>query len=158
MEIHHKGHHQTYVNNLNQALEQISEAKTSNNEIAAASLASALNFNGGGHTNHTLFWENLAPANKGGGGWDDGHVEGHLPAASGGGGQGSECRGVEGRVRALDIELGDARVLVAAALGLTLRRQPHVPRSGVGEERPLRRRVVQVRPERHLRPRLAVRT
>ena len=75
MEIHHKGHHQTYVNNLNQALEQISEAKASNNEIAAASLASALNFNGGGHTNHTLFWDNLAPANKGGGGEPTGSLK-----------------------------------------------------------------------------------
>lgn len=75
MEIHHKGHHQTYVNNLNQALEQISEAKASNNEIAAASLAAALNFNGGGHTNHTLFWDNLAPANKGGGGEPTGSLK-----------------------------------------------------------------------------------
>ncbi|RYP76807.1 hypothetical protein DL771_001543 [Monosporascus sp. 5C6A] len=68
MEIHHKGHHQTYVNNLNQALEQICEAKEQNKEMAAAALSSALNFNGGGHTNHTLFWENLAPNSKGGGG------------------------------------------------------------------------------------------
>ncbi len=28
----------------------------------------AIKFNGGGHINHTLFWENLAPASKGGGG------------------------------------------------------------------------------------------
>lgn len=75
MEIHHKGHHQTYVTNLNAALEQISEAKEKNNEIAAASLASALNFNGGGHTNHTLFWENLAPNNKGGGGEPEGTLK-----------------------------------------------------------------------------------
>ena len=78
MEIHHKGHHQTYVNNLNQALEQIAEAKAANNEIAAASLASALNFNGGGHTNHTLFWENLAPANKGVGGEPTGALKVRL--------------------------------------------------------------------------------
>ncbi|KAI0008764.1 iron/manganese superoxide dismutase domain-containing protein [Xylariaceae sp. FL0662B] len=68
MELHHKGHHQAYVNGLNSALETIAEAKAKNNEIAAAAVAPLLNFNGGGHTNHTLFWENLAPANRGGGG------------------------------------------------------------------------------------------
>lgn len=72
MEIHHKGHHQTYVNNLNATLETISEAKETGDVFKAGSLAPALNFNGGGHINHTLFWENLAPANQGGGGAPEG--------------------------------------------------------------------------------------
>ncbi|KAH9886334.1 iron/manganese superoxide dismutase domain-containing protein [Xylariomycetidae sp. FL2044] len=75
MEIHHKGHHQTYVNGLNAALESIGEAKASGNDIQAASLAPQLNFMGGGHTNHTLFWENLAPSNQGGGGEPDGALK-----------------------------------------------------------------------------------
>ncbi|KAI1084291.1 iron/manganese superoxide dismutase domain-containing protein [Whalleya microplaca] len=75
MELHHKGHHQTYVNGLNSALETIAEAKATNNEIAAAAVAPLLNFHGGGHTNHTLFWENLAPANRGGGGEPDGALK-----------------------------------------------------------------------------------
>lgn len=72
MEIHHKGHHQTYVNNLNATLETISEAKETGDFFKAGSLAPALNFNGGGHINHSLFWENLAPANQGGGGVPEG--------------------------------------------------------------------------------------
>ncbi|KAI1497901.1 Manganese/iron superoxide dismutase [Biscogniauxia marginata] len=75
MELHHKGHHQTYVNGLNSALESIDDAKAKGNEIQAASLAPLLNFHGGGHTNHTLFWENLAPNNKGGGGEPEGALK-----------------------------------------------------------------------------------
>jgi superoxide dismutase, Fe-Mn family len=74
MELHHKGHHQTYVNGLNSALESIAEADAKNDTIAAAKLAPLLNFHGGGHTNHTLFWENLAPSNSGGGGSPSGKL------------------------------------------------------------------------------------
>ncbi|KAI1343742.1 iron/manganese superoxide dismutase domain-containing protein [Xylariaceae sp. FL0016] len=74
MELHHKAHHQTYVNGLNAALEQIGDANASGDTIAAAALAPALNFHGGGHTNHTLFWENLAPAGRGGGGEPEGEL------------------------------------------------------------------------------------
>ncbi|KAI5920864.1 iron/manganese superoxide dismutase domain-containing protein [Camillea tinctor] len=75
MELHHKGHHQTYVNGLNSALESIQEANAKGNSIQAASIAPLLNFHGGGHTNHTLFWENLAPNNKGGGGEPEGALK-----------------------------------------------------------------------------------
>ncbi|KAI1324400.1 iron/manganese superoxide dismutase domain-containing protein [Xylariaceae sp. FL0255] len=77
MELHHKNHHQTYVNGLNSALKQISDAEASGDSVKAASFAPLLNFHGGGHTNHTLFWENLSPANKDGGG----EPEGKLKAA-----------------------------------------------------------------------------
>ncbi|KAI0833999.1 manganese and iron superoxide dismutase [Hypoxylon sp. FL0890] len=75
MELHHKGHHQTYVNGLNSALETIEEAKAKGDFNAAAAAAPLLNFNGGGHKNHTLFWENLAPNNKGGGGEPEGTLK-----------------------------------------------------------------------------------
>ncbi|KAI1476534.1 manganese and iron superoxide dismutase [Daldinia eschscholtzii] len=75
MELHHKGHHQTYVNGLNSALETIEEAKAKGDEIQAAATAPLLNFHGGGHKNHTLFWENLAPNNKGGGGEPEGALK-----------------------------------------------------------------------------------
>ncbi|KAI0121323.1 Manganese/iron superoxide dismutase [Xylariales sp. AK1849] len=75
MELHHKNHHQTYVNGLNGALDTIGEAKASGNEAAAAAVAPLLNFHGGGHINHTLFWENLAPASKEGGGEPDGSLK-----------------------------------------------------------------------------------
>lgn len=67
MEIHHKGHHQTYVNNLNAAVENLQQAITKNDTASQVALKGAINFNGGGHLNHTLFWENLAPKSAGGG-------------------------------------------------------------------------------------------
>ncbi|KAL4782851.1 hypothetical protein BJX76DRAFT_349080 [Aspergillus varians] len=67
MELHHKNHHQTYVNGYNTALEQLQEAQATNNIAAQIALKPLINFHGGGHINHTLFWENLAPKSAGGG-------------------------------------------------------------------------------------------
>ncbi|KAI9447238.1 manganese superoxide dismutase [Russula earlei] len=58
MELHHKKHHQTYVNALNAAELAYAKATTPKERIA---LQAALKFNGGGHINHSLFWKNLAP-------------------------------------------------------------------------------------------------
>ena len=68
MELHHKKHHQTYVTGLNTALDTIAEAESKGDYSKAATVAPLLNFHGGGHLNHSLFWENLAPASKDGGG------------------------------------------------------------------------------------------
>ncbi|KAH9934452.1 manganese superoxide dismutase [Epithele typhae] len=68
MELHHKKHHQTYVNSLNAAEQAYAKASSPKERIA---LQAALRFNGGGHINHSLFWKNLAPASsegKGNGG------------------------------------------------------------------------------------------
>uniref|UniRef100_A0A1I8PYW3 Superoxide dismutase n=1 Tax=Stomoxys calcitrans TaxID=35570 RepID=A0A1I8PYW3_STOCA len=59
MELHHTKHHQTYVNNLNAAEEQLAEAQSKNDVTKIISLAPALRFNGGGHINHSIFWQNL---------------------------------------------------------------------------------------------------
>ncbi|KAI9375314.1 hypothetical protein BJX61DRAFT_531727 [Aspergillus egyptiacus] len=67
MELHHKNHHQTYVNSYNTAIEQLQEAQASNDIAAQIALKPLINFHGGGHINHTLFWENLAPKSAGGG-------------------------------------------------------------------------------------------
>ncbi|KAH7048315.1 Asp f 6-like protein [Macrophomina phaseolina] len=64
MELHHSKHHQTYVTNLNAALEKYSAASASGDIPTQISLQQALRFHGGGHINHSLFWENLAPANS----------------------------------------------------------------------------------------------
>jgi len=61
MELHHKKHHQTYVNALNAAEASYAKATTPKERIA---LQAALKFNGGGHINHSLFWKNLAPASS----------------------------------------------------------------------------------------------
>jgi len=59
MTLHHKKHHQTYVNGLNAAEASFASAPSPKERIA---LIAALKFNGGGHINHSLFWKNLAPA------------------------------------------------------------------------------------------------
>lgn len=67
MNLHYNKHHATYVANLNKALEQYAEAEKKNDLASMIALQSAIKFNGGGHDNHSKFWVNLAPINKGGG-------------------------------------------------------------------------------------------
>ncbi|KAL1921207.1 uncharacterized protein VTP21DRAFT_10923 [Calcarisporiella thermophila] len=67
MELHHSKHHAAYVAGYNTAAEKLEAAVANQDVLAQISLQSALKFNGGGHTNHSLFWKNLAPPKKGGG-------------------------------------------------------------------------------------------
>jgi len=72
MEIHHGKHHAAYVTNLNKALEghadlqgkSIEELLTSINSLPEA-IRNAVRNNGGGHWNHTMFWQIMGPG-KGG--------------------------------------------------------------------------------------------
>jgi Fe-Mn family superoxide dismutase len=61
MELHHNKHHQAYVTNLNAAIGNYATAVANNDIAAQIALQSAIKFNGGGHINHALFWQNLAP-------------------------------------------------------------------------------------------------
>jgi len=68
MEIHHGKHHQTYVNNLNAAIEKAPElAGKSLDELMRGvgklpeSVKTAVRNNGGGHWNHSMFWQIMAP-------------------------------------------------------------------------------------------------
>ena len=72
MEIHHTKHHQAYVNNLNAAIEKAPElAGKSLDDLMRGinsvpeSVRAAVRNNGGGHWNHTMFWE-IMSAGKGG--------------------------------------------------------------------------------------------
>lgn len=67
MQLHYSKHHQAYVNNLNTALEKYAHAEKEQNVAEMVALQQAIRFNGGGHVNHSIFWTNLAPTNKGGG-------------------------------------------------------------------------------------------
>jgi len=67
MELHHSKHHNTYVTSYNTALSNLEAAQSSNDIAAQNALLPLLNFHSGGHLNHTLFWENLAPKSAGGG-------------------------------------------------------------------------------------------
>lgn len=61
MEVHHQKHHQAYITNFNAAEVQLQEALAKNDTSKIISLQNALKFNGGGHINHSIFWENLTP-------------------------------------------------------------------------------------------------
>ena len=72
MEIHHTKHHQAYVNNLNAAIEKAPElANKSLDDLMRnvnnlpESVRTAVRNNGGGHWNHSLFWQLMGPG-KGG--------------------------------------------------------------------------------------------
>lgn len=67
MEIHHGKHHQAYVTNLNNAIAGTDAEKLSIEEICKniSKYPVAVRNNGGGHYNHTLFWNIMAP-NAGG--------------------------------------------------------------------------------------------
>ncbi|MGO2539915.1 superoxide dismutase [Specibacter sp. AOP5-B1-6] len=61
MELHHSKHHAAYVAGANTAMEQLAEARESNNFANVAKYSKDLAFNLGGHTNHSIFWNNLSP-------------------------------------------------------------------------------------------------
>ena len=72
MEIHHGKHHQTYVNNLNAALnsnEGLSDKSVneliSNLADVPEEIRNVVRNNGGGHSNHTFFWEGISPSGGG---------------------------------------------------------------------------------------------
>src|ERR1700722_4742417 len=73
MEIHHGKHHQAYITNLNKALESapelanksLEELLANNCAIVPAAIRPAVRNNGGGHSNHSLFWTIMGP-NAGG--------------------------------------------------------------------------------------------
>ena len=72
MEIHHGKHHQTYVNNLNAAIEKAPDLASKslddlmrNVSKAPEAVRTAVRNNGGGHWNHSMFWQIMAP-NSGG--------------------------------------------------------------------------------------------
>ena len=68
MEIHHGKHHQTYVNNLNAAIEKAPELASKSiddlmrnvNSLPEA-VRTPIRNNGGGHWNHSMFWQIMAP-------------------------------------------------------------------------------------------------
>ncbi|HEU4883612.1 MAG TPA: superoxide dismutase [Longimicrobium sp.] len=89
MEIHHDKHHKTYVDNLNAALEKHPDFNAGDDiealmrrfdEVPEA-IKTAVRNNGGGHANHSLFWQVMGP---GGGGAPTGVIAGEIDRAFGG--------------------------------------------------------------------------
>ncbi len=75
MQIHHDKHHQAYVDNLNKAIAGTEHENKSLEELVknAATISPAVRNNGGGHWNHSFFWEILSA--------DGGKPEGELAKA-----------------------------------------------------------------------------
>jgi Fe-Mn family superoxide dismutase len=72
MQIHHDKHHATYVNNLNAALKEQPDLQGKSPEqlmkdidSVPESIRTAVRNNGGGHVNHTLFWDIMTPGGRG---------------------------------------------------------------------------------------------
>src|SRR6266513_2266952 len=88
MEIHHDKHHGTYVTNLNKALESapdlanksIEELLANNCAIVPENIRTAVRNNGGGHSNHSLFWTIIGP---GAGGEPTGNLAAAITSAFG---------------------------------------------------------------------------
>ncbi|MBS3670360.1 MULTISPECIES: superoxide dismutase [Halomonadaceae] len=87
MEIHHSRHHQTYINNLNAALEgtgledvPVEELVANLDRVPEAKRQAVIN-NGGGHANHSMFWQMMSPN---GGGNPQGDVAKAIDAELGG--------------------------------------------------------------------------
>jgi Fe-Mn family superoxide dismutase len=89
MEIHHGKHHKTYVDNLNAALEKhpdfnagddIEDLMRRFDEVPEA-IKTAVRNNGGGHANHSLFWQVMGP---GGGGAPTGVIADEINSTFGG--------------------------------------------------------------------------
>lgn len=72
MKIHHDKHHQAYVDNLNKAIAGTEHENKSLEELVAhaGKISPGVRNNGGGHWNHSFFWESLSP-NGGGNPGDD---------------------------------------------------------------------------------------
>jgi Fe-Mn family superoxide dismutase len=87
MEIHHDKHHAAYVNNLNAALEKHADLQNKSIDDLVKGINSvpedirtAVRNNGGGHINHTMFWEIMGP---GGGGAPTGAIGDAIKSAFG---------------------------------------------------------------------------
>ncbi|MGH8844574.1 MAG: superoxide dismutase [Advenella sp.] len=87
MEIHYTKHHQTYINNLNAALEGANLPKPAVEQLIAdidklpESVRAAVRNNGGGHANHSLFWQVMSAQ---GGGQPGGSLAAAIDADLGG--------------------------------------------------------------------------
>ena len=68
LRLHHDKHHNAYVVGANGILERLDAARKNGTDLDMKATLKELSFHIGGHILHSLFWKNLAPAGKGGGG------------------------------------------------------------------------------------------
>ena len=68
LRLHHDKHHNAYVVGANGILEKLDAARKGGAEIDMKATLKEFSFHIGGHTLHSIFWKNMAPAGRGGGG------------------------------------------------------------------------------------------
>ncbi|MDD1689371.1 MAG: superoxide dismutase [Methanoregula sp.] len=81
--LHHTKHHQAYVTGANAILEKLDKARKDNADLDMKATLKELSFHIGGYRLHSLFWENMAPAGKGGGGVPKGELAKAIDAEFG---------------------------------------------------------------------------
>jgi superoxide dismutase, Fe-Mn family len=81
--LHYTKHHQAYVTGANAVLEKLDKARKEDADLDMKAILKELSFHIGGYHLHTLFWENLAPAGKGGGGVPKGELAKAIDAEFG---------------------------------------------------------------------------
>jgi superoxide dismutase, Fe-Mn family len=74
LKLHHQKHHQAYVTGANNILEKLDKARKDNIDLDMKSTLKELSFHLGGNKLHSLFWKNMAPSGKGGGGEPSGNL------------------------------------------------------------------------------------
>ena len=83
LRIHHDKHHNAYVTAANDLLQKLEAARSGGSDLDMKATLKALSFNIGGHTLHSIFWKNMAPAGKGGGGTPSGTLGDAITAEFG---------------------------------------------------------------------------
>ena len=81
--LHYTKHHQAYVNGANAVLEKCQKARKENADLDMKAVLKEMSFHVGGYRLHALFWKNLAPAGKGGGGEPGGKLAKAIEAEFG---------------------------------------------------------------------------
>jgi Fe-Mn family superoxide dismutase len=81
--LHHTKHHQAYVTGANAVIGKLEKARKEKADLDMKAILKELSFHVGGYRLHTLFWENLAPAGKGGGGEPGGELAKAIEAEFG---------------------------------------------------------------------------
>jgi len=81
--LHHTKHHQAYVTGANALIEKFGKARKEGTDMDMKAASKELSFHVGGYRLHNLFWENMAPAGKGGGGAPKGELAKAIDAEYG---------------------------------------------------------------------------
>lgn len=68
LRLHHDKHHLAYVNGANAIIEKLEKARQEGADLDIKATLKELSFHLGGHELHSTFWQNMAPAGRGGGG------------------------------------------------------------------------------------------